>query len=219
MSIPLRHDFIQFTTALDTVVEGWQPLSQEEVATKVMTPYQLMAEKTIDRVTATDPDLHTRLTNDQARHGALVLARYCNVAALVANREGYDETRLTDMLGRESSFGTVARIANVQDDIAIKVENQLGLRGYYTEPELIAFKLRHWAVDSTGGLNVPNIDQILFESASEVASKGNLDMSRKRECIAHSNRMLGKIYHSFINICLRDPLLFDQTLATERQFV
>lgn len=213
MSIPLRHDFIQFAAALDTVVEKWQPLSEEEAKAKVMTPYQLMAEKVIDSVADTTPGLHPKLTNDHARHGALVLARYCNVAALVAHREDYDKTRLTAMLGSESSFGTVARIASSQDDIAIMVENQLGLRGYYTEPELVSFKLRNWTVDTSGGLSVPDIDQILYESAAKVAHKGRLDLSKKRECTAHSNHMLGKIYRSFIDICSRDPLLFDRTLA------
>ena len=215
MPVPLRRDFIQFTTALDTVVEQWQPLLETEAKTKVMTPYQLMAEKVIDSVAHADPDLHPKLTNDHARHGALVLARYCNIAALVANREDYDKSQLIAMLGNKNSFDAVAKIASTQDDIAIRAENQLGLRGYYTEPELIAFKLRHWAVDPTGGLGITDIDQILFESVQEVANQGRLDLSKKRECTAYSNHMLGKIYHSFTAICLRDPLLFDRTLASD----
>lgn len=217
MSLPLRRDFIRFQAALDTVAEEWDPLSEDEVAEKTMTPYQLMAEKVIDHIIDSDPtgDIHAKLINDDARHGALVLGRYCNIAALIANREGLDRSQLDEALKNETSFATITTIASVQSSVAVKIENELGLRGYYTETELVALKLHHWALSPDGGITVPNMATIAYESATKTK---DLDTTRKHECRALSTRMLDKIFHQFTRICMNDPLLFDRTLSAEHHF-
>ncbi len=68
MSIPLRRDFLQFHSALEPLANEWPNLLPEEIAQKVMTPYQLMSEKIIDFVADKEPDIHAKLANDHTMH-------------------------------------------------------------------------------------------------------------------------------------------------------
>lgn len=212
-TLPTRHDFVAFERNMRRVADEWPGLKPEEVDRAKMTPYAAASNTVVRQMKdLAGHSIHNKMTNLGAEHGSRVIGRYCHIAALVANREGFDKNELVAMLDRDSSFEPLGAIASLQDDVAYRVEVDMGIGTYILRPEHLQPYVDQYQVGQDGGLEVPSLDEIIINKVAEIALEGRLENGKM--CPAHANRLLQPIYRHFVRICANDPILFDQTLAT-----
>lgn len=200
--------FERFDTALANIAHSWpnhEPAIIPDVSQRPSaTPYHVMAEVVMDRLQQTSPALPEKLLDHNATHGAKVIARYCNIAALLAEKESMSSEQLETVLRHPRSFEPLASIASVQNSLAVRNEREFGLNADWSSDGLKWYTSEYQIND--GVLQIPNLLYQTIRHKLILSDQG--EELYEGKCAAHRSAALEKIYHHFVTICAKDEALF-----------
>lgn len=198
------------------VATSWPEFKPPYHEKEYVNPYSIATRCLISAARARlDPPLPEPLASSEGLvHGAKVIGYYAEIAAVIAQKQGgWTARSLHAALDTDTSFQSLATIASQPNNVAVGVEDIIGLREYSHFPDDPTV-LRRYSLDPSN-FSAKDVDAIVLIERMKKGLPPKTSGQATEKCPAHRIGNLRKIYSAILQICANDPELFETTLKSE----
>jgi len=207
-----------YRSAIKEVADHWNDTPPDYAATAESSDtYMAMRTILTERMIATDQDVEKVAKSIPNQAGLEVIGRFFHVGAAKAALQGYSVAALGEALYKPNSFRQLVPLTRESTDSARRIEAAVGLTDYsriapheFTLDEQGLVITRYAMHRYITRANLEREERLTHEEAYSLTPEDD-----PIRCAGLTSGLTRYAYKYMLDICLKDPALFQATIAPE----